>query len=172
LEPVSPAALGKSGTAKPSERDYSSSILRPTQLKDCLLAAHRLDFVDEELEFQSTKVDSENDSIARTKFQLEQDTPNPVSTQFALDEINRRIEMFNARVRTQKYAIDIYNQRVQAHSGEIMSWNSTCADHRFYLYDLNSIKADLPFSIEQYIKRESKGPGGAKTVAVRLTSGQ
>lgn len=65
-----------------------------------------------------------------------------------------------------------YNQRIQKHSAEIASWNSTCADHRFYMYDLKSIKADLPFSIEQYIKRESKGHGGAEAVALGLSSGQ
>ncbi len=147
------AALGKSGAAKPRDKDYGEGMLRPAQLKDCLLTAHRMDLEDEELDFQATKVDSENDSIARIKAQLEPDAHTPVSSQFELDEINRKIDMFNSRVRTQKYTIEIYNQRVQTHSGEIAGWNRTCADHRFFLSDLNSIKADLPFSIEQYITR-------------------
>jgi hypothetical protein len=50
-------ALGKGGTAKPSEKDYGERMLRPSQLKDCLLNAHRLDQQDEEFESQSTNID-------------------------------------------------------------------------------------------------------------------
>jgi hypothetical protein len=80
-----------------------------------------------------------------------------------LDEINQVIGVFNDRVHTQKYTIDIYNQRVDRHSGEAATWNVGCADHRFFLYDLNSIKADLPFSIDQYIKRETGAAPASST---------
>jgi hypothetical protein len=42
------AALGSSnGAAKPSEKDYRDGVLRPAQLKECLLTAHRTDLEDE-----------------------------------------------------------------------------------------------------------------------------
>jgi hypothetical protein len=159
------ASIGKGGTAKPSEKDYGVGMLRPAQLKECLLTAHRLDLEDEELGFQSAKIDSENNSIATIKAQLDQDSPIPATNQFELDETNRKIDMFNGRVRTQKNTVEIYNQRVLTNSGEITIWNGACADHRFFLYDLDSVKADLPFSIEQYIKRESKASSGPEATS-------
>jgi hypothetical protein len=130
-------------------------MLRPTELKNCLITAHRLDLQDEELDFQRAQVDLENDSLSRIEDQLNRDSQIPVSNQFELEEINQRIGMYNARLRTQNYTVRLYNQRVEAHSNEIGSWNRTCGDHKFYVYDLDNIKADLPFGIDQYIKRES-----------------
>lgn len=131
-------------------------MLRPTELKNCLITAHRLDLQDEELDFQRAQVDLENDSLSRIEDQLNRDSQIPVSNQFELEEINQRIGMYNARLRTQNYTVRLYNQRVEAHSNEIGSWNRrTCGDHKFCVYDLDNIKADLPFGIDQYIKRES-----------------
>jgi hypothetical protein len=160
------AARGKGGTAIPSEKDYGERMLRPAQLKDCLLTAHRLDLQDEELDAQSTSIDLENASISRAKNDLERDSQAPVASQFEINKMNDQIDMFNTRVRTQKYTVESYNQRVQTHSSEIGNWNGGCANSQFFLYDLDRIKADLPFSIEQYIKRESKRPGGSETSSV------
>jgi hypothetical protein len=149
------AAIGKGGAAKPGEKDYGDRVLRPAELKSCLIAAHRLDLQDEELDFQKTQIDVEGDSLATTRGQLNRDSQIPVASQIELDEVNQRIDMFNARVSSQKYTTELYNQRLRKHSNEVDGWNQTCGGHKFFLYDLDNMKADLPFNIEQYIKRES-----------------
>lgn len=140
------AAIGKGGAAKPGEKDYGDRVLRPAELKSCLIAAHRLDLQDEELDFQKTQIDVESDSLTTTRGQLNRDSQIPVASQIESDEINQRIDMFNARVSS---------QRLRKHSNEVDGWNQTCGGHKFFLYDLDNMKADLPFNIEQYIKRES-----------------
>jgi hypothetical protein len=147
------AALGKSGSAKPSEKDYGERTLRPSQLKSCLVTAHRLDLLVAELDSDAAKFDSENESIGRTKAELERASRIPAISQLEIDDFNRRVDRFNTHVRTQKYAVEIYNHRVNANSREIDNWNGNCVDRRFFMFDLDSMKADLPFNISQYIKQ-------------------
>lgn len=148
------AVLGSLGSeARPGERDYKGNILRPAQLKECLLTAHRLDGVNDELDAAERPLNTEQAALDQIQEQIDRAKQYPLTSQWQVDQLNEQIDRFNNRLHAQQAANNSYNQRVAIQNGKVEQFNQTCADHRFFDYDLNAMKDDLPFNVDAYIKK-------------------
>ena len=154
LEKLLAPAIGTKPGFSEGKKTYDEDTLKPEELKECIVIAHRYDDREAHRPFDPDEITKARDDLKKEgdqiKAEIEAAQKNPVSEEQAKKlnqrstEYNVKLDEFNLRVNTANLNAKTYNG---AQKQDFTAFNNECAGKRFYKSDLETVRPTLDFDI-------------------------
>ena len=123
-----------------NERNYDASVLRPTELKSCLVDAYSIDTTDALFEMERPRVEKEREELNRMMEAASGKGPgDPASS-----ALRAKAKAFNARVAA-------LNSQVAYATEARDRFSKTCKGRKYYFPDVQLVRGELPAEISSVI---------------------
>lgn len=152
LESMIGAALLSPNVEATGEKTYDATVLRPDELKKCLLMANRIDQSGAALDREQASISNLDDQIQETGASLQDESQSRFVDEEKLNEFNSRVEEYNVRVQERIKRVDAYNAAIDRYTELADSFQETCNGRSFYPTDLTALRPELPPAIQSYLK--------------------
>jgi hypothetical protein len=158
LEKLLAPAIGTKPGFSEGKKSYDEDTLKPEELKECILIAHRYDEREAHRPFDPDEITKSRDALKKEGEQIkaEIDAAQDPNRKDKLSEdeakklnqrstdYNAKLDEFNVRVNTANLNAKTYNG---AQKQDFAAFNDECAGKRFYKSDLEAVRPTLEFDI-------------------------
>ena len=154
LEKLLAPAIGTKPGFSEGKKTYDQDTLKPEELKECIVVAHRYDDREAHRPFDADEITRTREELKKEgeqiKAAIDAAQKEPVSEEQAKklnqrsSDYNAKLDEFNLRVNTANLNAKTYNG---AQKQDFAAFNDQCAGKRFYKSDLEAVRPTLEFDI-------------------------
>jgi hypothetical protein len=158
LEKLLAPAVGTKPGFSEGKKTYDEDTLKPEELKECILIAHRYDDREAHRPFDPDEITKAREELKKEGDQIKAaiDAANdpkrqePLSKEEA-DKLNKRSTEYNAKLDEFNVRVNTANLNAKTYNGaqkqDCAAFNDQCAGKRFYKSDLEAVRPTLEFDI-------------------------
>jgi hypothetical protein len=131
------------------QKTYDVLTLTQAKLKECIQLSSALDDAGKILDDEEKGLSSAQEQLQGAFDNLElQRSSIDNTSQFEVDEFNRRLDVLRAEQTRFNDAVDKHNNRVSNYQSHANRFNTTCAGKRYYEEDLQLVEAELGMKLK------------------------
>ncbi len=134
-------------------KEYSKGVLRPVQLKTCLLTASRIDASGAVLDRELMAISALDKTIDETGGELQRESAGKFPTREQIDAFNTRVETYNQKVRERITRVGAYNKAIDDYSSLADAFERECSGKSYFPADLKAVRHGLPPEIQAALKQ-------------------